>query len=366
MKRVRQSGFSLVELMIAVLLASITAVVVLSVLSSYRSRSTSVTGRNDAQVNAAAGLYMLEKEVRMAGSGLTTAEGPMCQDRGVNIAYDGVRFFNGDTLMPLRIIDGGAGPDQIEIVRNDSGFGATPTRLVQAMAAPTSQLAVDGRADVNSGDLVMLGSASGNKTCTLMEITREPDVNGSGWLLTHAAGVGNYNAADPGSLFTDPVSYDVRDYVINMGRYGVRRYGIVCSDKAAPSADNSCDLAEWNPLAFGDPDLADVSSISPQMVELQAQYGVAPAGSEVVNEWVDATGAWANPDWDDTRRIRAVRLSLVARSVREGLVGPTSVVLWDAGEATEATHAFTADEQHFRYQVLTVVVPLVNVIWAGI
>jgi hypothetical protein len=48
-------------------------------------------------------------------------------------------------------------------------------------------------------------------------------------------------------------------------------------------------------------------------------------------------------------------------NLENGQVGPDSVVLWDT-----TTRTFTAAEKRFRYQVLTVVVPLINVIWAGI
>jgi type IV pilus assembly protein PilW len=98
-------------------------------------------------------------------------------------------------------------------------------------------------------------------------------------------------------------------------------------------------------------------------VDLQAQYGIAPAGSQIVDTWVDATGAWAGvPSATNIARIKAVRISLVTRgNLENGQVGPDSVVLWDT-----TTRTFTAAEKRFRYQVLTVVVPLINVIWAGI
>ncbi len=363
--RIRQYGFSLVELMIAILLASITAVVVLNVLSNYQTRSATTVGRNDAQISAALGLYSVEREIRMAGAGLMTPNNQLCT-AGANIAFDGGTISDGATLMPLRIIDGGAGTDTIEIIRSDSQFGAAPTRLVQAMASPTATIGVDVNAGFTNGDLLMVGAPDGSKICTLMQLTQAPAANGSGWTLTHAA-TSDFNPADPGSAFVNAMQYDIRDNVVNLGRYGIRRYGVICNDGLAPTDNNNCDLGWYDSLAFPAPALTDINSIAPQIVELQAQYGVAPAGAQAVNEWVDATGAWAAPTAVDQRRIKAVRLSLVARGNREGqAVGPASVVLWDAGAPTELTRVFNANEQRFRYQVLTVVVPLVNIIWAGI
>jgi type IV pilus assembly protein PilW len=373
MKRLRHGGFSLVELMIAILLAAITGVVVLNVLTSYQSRSNTMTGRNDAEIGAAISLYAVEKEVRMGGAGLTTTRGPLCP-LGVNIFYDTAVNSNGVPLLPVRIIDGGAGPDAIEVIRSDSDFGGAPTRLVAAMANPTSQLSVDGRAGLNSGDLVMLGASDGTKLCTLMQLSDAPAVNGSGWLLSHASGGTNlYNPADPTAVFTTAVSYDVRDMIMNMGTYGVRRYGLVCNTGTVAVATNNCDLASWNPLRPAAAVLGNVDSIAPQIVDLQAQYGISPAGNNpTVNQWVDATAAsgWDAPTLINQQRIKAVRIAIVARGAREGSsVAPASVTLWqnDPNDASlgVTSRSFDTAEQRYRYQVLTVVVPLINTIWTG-
>jgi type IV pilus assembly protein PilW len=362
-----QKGFSLVELMIAILLASITAIVVLNVLTSYQNRTNTLTGRNDAEVNSAMGLFALEKEIRMSGAGLSTPGGTFCSS-GVNVSWAGAAVLDGAPLLPLRIIDGGAGPDQIEVVRSDSAFGAAPTRLVSTMATSIAQISVDSNAGLQRGDLMMLGSPDGSKLCTLVQLTSAPAANGSGWLLTHGGGIGNYNPTDPSTTYANDIAYEVRDAIVNMGRYGVRRHGIVCSDGGTPAATNNCDLVWWNPLTGVDPTLATATGIAPDIVDLQAQYGVsATAADATVTAWVDATGGtWAAPSLTDARRIKAMRVSIISRGRREGVaVGPSSLVMWDEGQASELAHAFSADEQKFRYQVLTVVVPLINAIWAG-
>lgn len=363
----RARGFSLVELMIAILLAAVTAVVVLNVLNSYQSRSNTITGRNDAEINSAMGLYALEKEIRMAGAGLKAPTGSLCSS-GANIAWNGAAVSNGAPLLPLRVIDGGAGPDMIQTVRSDSNAGAAPTRLVANMATPNAQLSVDSNVGLRIGDLMLVGATDRPAICTLMQLTAAPAANGSGWLLTHGAGVGNYNPADPAAVFTTAVSYEVRDSVMNLGNYGVRRYGVLCNDGAAPAPDNNCDLAFWNALPAAAPTLATSTSVSPDIVDLQAQYGISDtAANPTVTAWVDATGGWANPTLADSGRIKAVRLAIVARGTREGRTGatPASVVLWGEGTPDERTRAFDADERRYRYQVLSVIVPLINSIWTG-
>jgi type IV pilus assembly protein PilW len=368
--RNRESGFSLVELMVALLLTSITAVVVLQVLTSYQSRKATTVGRNDAQISASVGLYMLEKEIRMAGAGLMIPTGQLCP-LGVNIYYDGATISDAAPLMPLRIIDGGAGPDTIEIMRSGSEFGAAPTRLIQTMASTISTIGVDSSAGLVNGDLILVGSPDGNKICTVMQLSQDPIVNGSGWTLAHASGASIYNPANPAAVFTTAMPYDVRDKVVNLGQLGVRRHGLVCSDGGAPSANNICDLGSYDALANPAPTLATFDSAAPQIIELQGQYGVAAAGSQTVTSWEDPTGAtWGAPTLANQGRIKAVRIALIARGAREGTaVSPATLRLWDAdgvmGSAA-VDRALSADEQRFRYQVLNIVVPLVNVIWAGL
>jgi type IV pilus assembly protein PilW len=315
-------------------------------------------------------MYALEKDIRMAGAGLMVPGGQLCAS-GVNMAYDGAAVSDGAPMMPLRIIDGGGGPDIIEIIRSNSEFGAAPTRLVQAMASPGGALGVDSMAGLSGGDLVLVGASDGSKICTLMQLSQAPTANGAGWTLAHASGTSFYNPADPTAVFTSAISYDVRDKVVNLGRLGVVRYGIVCSDGAAPSATNICDLGSYNALSTPTPTMADISSIAPQVIELQAQYGIADVGSQKVTAWVDASGGtWGTPSLVNQRRIKAVRIAIIARGAREGrAVTPGPLRLWEADTdmgSAAVDRTLSADEQRFRYQVLNVVVPLINIIWAGI
>jgi hypothetical protein len=70
-------------------------------------------------------------------------------------------------------------------------------------------------------------------------------------------------------------------------------------------------------------------------------------------------------------RIKAVRVSIVSRGNLEPQntfpTCPASVTLWDDGApALPRQRTFSGVECRYRYQVLTVVIPLINVIWAGV
>jgi type IV pilus assembly protein PilW len=291
---------------------------------------------------------------------------------GVNLHYNGTTLADAEPLAPLLIVDGGAGPDRIRVLRSNANFGVAPTTVVGNMASADADVIVNGTAGLTTGDLLLAAAPDGSKICTIMQLTDVAAPAGSAFQLPHES-TSLYNP-DP-SVFTTPVSYSVGDIVMNLGRGGLRTIGVICGDGAAPGLTNSCDLASFDAFeSDANPALADVDSIAPQVIDLQAQYGVAPAGSQTVNEWVDATGAWAAPSANDLRRIKAVRIAIVTRGNLERVeVSPASLVLWNddpvadpADPASDKSIALDADQRMYRYKVLTVVVPLINVIWAGV
>ena len=98
--RKRNRGLSLIELMVAVSLGLVTVIVVMQVLSVYEARKRTTTVGNDAEVGAAVGLFMVEREVRMAGAGLTMPAGLACGS-GMNLQYNGTAIADGQPVAPL-------------------------------------------------------------------------------------------------------------------------------------------------------------------------------------------------------------------------------------------------------------------------
>jgi len=124
-----------------------------------------------------------------------------------------------------------------------------------------------------------------------------------------------------------------------------------------------------------------VSVLTADIVALQAQYGVAPAGSQDVNAWVDATAAtgWNTLDSAKVKRIKAIRLAIVARSSkREGtnvtlpckdgtgtVVNANGPCVWSDSEPVVNLSA-DPNWQKYRYRVYQTIIPLRNIIWAGV
>jgi type IV pilus assembly protein PilW len=113
--------------------------------------------------------------------------------------------------------------------------------------------------------------------------------------------------------------------------------------------------------------------IASDIVDLQAEYGIADAGSQDVSSWQKATGAWASPlSAANTARIKAVRFAMVARSGEyerpdsSGACTTTTSAMaanWSSWATFDPTK-YSDDWQCYRYKVFETVVPLRNVIWA--
>lgn len=72
-------GFSLIELMVGIVISIICTLGMMAAFSAYESQKRTTTNGSDAQQNGSFSTFMLEREIRTAGSalvqGATTASG---------------------------------------------------------------------------------------------------------------------------------------------------------------------------------------------------------------------------------------------------------------------------------------------------
>ncbi|KAI5916017.1 PilW family protein [Thauera sp. 2A1] len=368
-KRV-QRGFTLVELLVGLTVGLITLLVLTQLLQSFEGQKRTSTGGNDAQTNGAFALYMLDREIRMAGYGLFGPESMLCKN-GINMYYDdpvgGATVLDAASFVPIRIIDGGgSAPDSVITMRSDAEFGAVPTTVIKEMTNTSSELATSSGAGLKGpdrkrdrpGDLFIMASKDGERICSLLQMTQDPQAIGGkpgGFHLQHNPGSdGPYNPSNPNNVFKDAPKYKVDDIVINMGNYPRRQYSVQCDQ-----------LVDSDPLAVAAPTCDNTRPMVAQIVNLQAQYGIAPAGSLVVNQWIDATGAWANPAGADISRVRAIRLAVVARNPQyeksfADTGTPDKLEMWTGGPTIDIPET----ERHYRYRLYETIIPLRNIIWS--
>lgn len=261
----------------------------------------------------------------------------------------------GGAFLPIQIEDGGDGkPDSIVVMRSDAEFGAIPTSVVKDMPTPSSIITAGTSGGLEKGDLFIMASKTGEKRCTLMQMTQDPQATGNGFNLQHNPGAdGLYNPSNPVTVFGEENTpkYEIGDIVINMGAYVRRRYDVDVE---------SAQLTEEDPMVA-----AAATPLVSHIVDMQAVYGIAAPGSSKVTQWLPATGVWAfgAVDADEVQQIRALRIAIVARSPQyeKEIVTGDKVPLWEGGPS----RSFSEAERHYRYKVFETIIPLRNIIWAA-
>lgn len=339
-RRLVQQGFSLVEVMVAMMIGLITVVAILQTLSVADAQRRSVTSGADANVNGALALQLVQRDIFNAGYGIALDKDLFSLCRGRNVlAYNADRSpaeivlspsdFSPVVINPPGIPAGDPNTDVLQITYSGSdsfvskGIGITSPAAAASVYSVTS----GSRAGFHAGDLAIAvqddedGDGVSDADCVVAQITQVPNgagnpdecgENGGGTdkNLVHNAGTfrNSYRACTPqaarwnkpgglgvhianGKLYSlgSPERFVVRAYAIRNGRL------TVCN----PMLADCDDLTRWEVAGDG-------------IVSLRAQYGYDADNNGVsAAEWVRDLGAVPAPlVW---ARLKAVRLVMVAR-----------------------------------------------------
>lgn len=389
----RQHGFGLVEILVGLAIGLMAILVIGQVFAVFEGQKRTSTGGNDAQTNGATALMTLADELRMAGMGLTSpglqnGTGSLLCPLGTNIYFSGAVVSNpgvgpadGGIIAPARIVNGAAGAsDEIIVTRSDAEVGVLASTIKTAVTPPTLRVNSDvGYA--TPGQLFLVGAVDGSKVCTLLQLSKAATANAGDWDLEFAAGAASpYNPANPSTTYASFPSYGAGDKVVNMGAWSAagnslsgsrgfmyRRYAVV-NDMLAVADQSRMPVSTASTSANTTP-LVD------QIVSIQAQYGVAPAGSQTVSQWVEPVGIWsaATLTAANISRIKAIRVAVVARSSQYekpdpglpgGHVSPATIALWTVlNLGDDPAPVYAVPDRDYRYKVFTTIVPLKNVVW---
>ena len=378
----RDLGFSLIELLVGMVMGVIVLLIIMQSLVVAEQYKRTATNGSDAQTNGLMALHTLEAEIRMSGAG-TNNGANLCP--AVNGYYNGVGVTS-KIGMPVRITDGTTTAlnhsDSIETTYSSSLTGAAPSHITTAMPTPSNVTRVNTVSGMHDCDFVMFASKDGTKTCSMLQIT---SVSNNGFQFLTGSGQSNYNppGGAQGALFPAG-GYNTDDIIINLGSNVDRKFSVVkdgtndkfyLQQRNMNAANSGCGTQDANPT------LNAVSNV----VNIQAQYGVAPANSQEVSCWTSAaagdtgcgitSGAnWSAPPAADVKRIKAVRMAVVVRSAiaekpSSGSTCDTTTathnmpISWQDGPEIDLTHV--SNWQCYRYKVYQTVVPIINVIWAN-
>ena len=434
----RNRGFGLVEIMVGLVVGLLCMFVVMQVGSVFEQNKRETTSGSDAQTNGALALYILEREIRSAGSGMTEGE----PQKYAPLAGCTTRVFDGtadylvpaanatspSTLAPLMTTsnirlapviatDGGGGLSDSLTVAYGTALITAPYTLTANFNSGDMEISMVSTSGINFGDMValietdatppnpLIGNYIIPTTCTLLQVTdgiahppRTPVVAAAP--LPVSTGT-RYNPAGGNTL---NYSEDARLY--NLGQLNLVTYRV---DGA--SGDLVGDITKFGSDNAGTAAVnrTDFSPIMSGIVNMQVQYGIDtgnPGGTTlsdcktnstdnplttadadaIVDNWVPPTGIWANngittPSQFDLRRIRAVRIGVVARSGVKTMIDKDGdktdvgancatttvapVINWGAGPSMTPDLSGDPDWQCYRYKVFQTTIPVRNALWSG-
>lgn len=355
--------------MVATVIGLLTVLVVAQVLLVFESNKRTTTSGADAQLTGTLALHTLQRELQMAGYGLSTnPAGLGCTIRGALYGANG----GNRRLVPVQITDGGAAgqPDALRIQYASKTSFSVPTRVTgdhPLVNAGSTEFTVSDVVGVENLDLMIAVPAtwSATDTCVAFRVNGLPSTPGTS--IAHDAGDAagwNTNLLS----FFPPTGYAAGSYLLNLGA------GLV--DRSYSVDAGRLMLRDVDPRTLG----AATEELFAQVVNLQAFYGKDTDLNGSVDLY-DAATPSTQAEW---AQVIAVRLGVVVRSdqfEREGEI-TTGPIVWDLGATPTVAGAGVAacgsslclsipvnlgvtgdDWKRYRYRLYDTVIPLRNVLW---
>lgn len=414
-----ECGFSLVELLVGLVVGLIASAAVIQTFSTFEAQKRSTVAGSEAQENGLVAMALLEQDIHNAGAGIVD---PLTLDCDAGQTFTWSTLAAGPipnfSLLPLTITSTGV-VTQSDVVQTNTGdfLGALPAYTVSPMVTPNDPLIVSRTANFSTGDLLVVTFGG---QCTVMQVSA---VNATLVSLKHDPGVQNYNAPldngnNSGNDGNGNGNGDNCDEGNgkgngkgnngngkgNGGNGNGNNGGGNCNGGGFGSPVYATGAHVLNPKTITSSQFQVVSGTLQQTLStigasptvrayslvrnvafLKAQYGIAPAGTQGVTTWVNATGPWDASQLATSatkrKQIKAARIVVVTRSDKReapivsqsctnvsGTVnlGPCAWRDTAANPAPTIDLSANPDWQHFRYKVYQTIVPLRNVIWGNV
>jgi len=338
----KQYGFNLIEVLIGLVIGMVGMLAVAQVLVTFSQQRNTAVQIMEAQGNGAMALYLLERDMGMAGFGLMDIK-----DCGTIQWYwnptgctSSCGLQSALSTKPVIITDGGLASDQIEVNYAQSASGAPGSGFL-GQGAYASAYPVDSIAGFANGDMIVADIAN---SCTMGQITA---INTAASTIEHSTDSPYNVSSRPGGATSgwDAPSASIKYNLVNLGSYVSKRYRVSVDSLAM--------------AAF--PQTGTFTNLVDGIVFMKAQYGLDTGSDNVVDTWANGTTAIT------TQKILALRIGIVARSPlfeKNAVDAPTLLtVLPDTGGDDAVT--WTVPDTHYRYKSFYTIIPMRNVLWGS-
>jgi type IV pilus assembly protein PilW len=412
-----QGGLSMVELMVAMVIALIGIIIMFQVFEVSEGIKRTTTTGGDAQQNGVIGLYVMESDLRQAGMGFNDTSYAGCTVRAYDTGRAGNNFSM--TLVPVQIAAGAnaSTPDRLTVFYGSQQIVGSATTLATNMADTMADMRVINPFGFRVGDLVVLREPTVApalpKDCAMVEIT---NVDIAGGTFQHKTGIYSLSwaagtpakaaRANPPAGFAAFIAGGFRGgqtanatRVFNLGNL---------YDRTGTYAYNGNTMPVYNTYSISTTTLTVASAfntsgpatpvaVADNIVHMRVLYGLDDgqgdatvpqqtagwlAGDGLIDRFVDGP-KFVNNLGSPYSSVIAVKLVLVARSAQPevGSGGPgsacdttTAPPTWSAQTWPAVTPPLTpanlsldlsadGNWQCYRYKTFETIVPLRNWIW---
>lgn len=369
----RSAGFTLVEMLVAVVIGLAMTLAVTLMLTRYESGRRTLTSVNDASIGGAYVSYALDRAVRSAGSGymqswinaggcrvLASREGTQVLPRAAAFPAPFASVGQTVRLAPV-VVHAGAGTggsDVLAVMTGSSGLGEAPMPI-QPGSVTTDDLRLGSTVGLRGGDLVLVYQ---DRTNCLVQEVAAGFTGGADQLLSFG---GDYADSDIAGVELISIGATEPAWIVPLGSTGAARPQFQLIGVGANTTLVAHDMLQI--------DGADtVTAIADGVADLRVRYGVDTTGDGRIDSWQDP----ASSDWSaatlqggsEAARIRlsqimALRIALITRTQvpERDAVAPSSLLLFADLDATlQVTRTLSSDERLMHWRVLDFTVPLRN------
>lgn len=382
-----ESGVTLIELMVAMIIGLIVSLAIYTVLSTFEGRKRTTTSVNDIDQTASYASYLIDKSLRSAGTGFTGGLNPKSTssstnstplaaanyslgcllkvNRGATVLVPKAAAYPAPfatvplapRLVPIVIFDNIAtNGDVLMTMGGSGGLSESVNNLSAAPAAST--ITLTSVAGITANDRVLLLGTNNSSpiagTPCIMNQVVSTFVQGTG--TTFSAGL----ASGTSDYRVDPTTYAASitstGVLFNLGKTpSFLMFGV--------GANNTLfryDMLQPNGAQ-------NPSQVADGVYSMHAIYGVGATPGSLV--WTAPTGAFSSASLLNgtaaanlnLRNIKAVRIALVMRTSlpEKEIVSPATLNIFEStGPATTVSVALT--NTRYRYRVVESTIPIRN------
>lgn len=344
--RTRQSGLSLVELMIALVVGLVLIGGLLQLFVSTRTTFAVQEGMARLQENGRFALALLASDLREAGYRGCTSVGPMTNTlkEATTLPYNfgvGVEGFDappadvpeaaaGSDVLVVRHMDG----DPVRVVDNNSGAQLfAEVTGVQSGACPDDSDRISGFC---GGDILIISDCSKSRVFQATGLSLAGSAPDQTLNLQHAAGANPGNASTSWGGQGKPASEQFGD---DSELMKINTYILYIAPGAGPDS----------PPALFRKTGAVAEELIDNIENMQILYGINSDSdpAQAVDDYVTASAIAADPalDWD---QVVSIRLSLLVRSPEDHLTREPQTYYFDGAQ-------HTASDRRLRQEFATTI-----------